>query len=441
MASLPTDPRWSLQGRLWRRLLGLLVAGWLAACAVGASALWHEIGEVLDGALQQMAQRLLALPAPSAADAATEVMAHGPWPPGEHGDFISYQIYDAAGRLRLRSAGAPEEPMRGASRDGIRDNGRWHVLTLDAPDGRRVLVAESIAHRREVLWHTLRWMLLALVAVLPVLALALRRLIRRVFSGVEQARHALETLDIGGLHPLSLQQLPDELLPWLRSTNALVARLRTLVEAERTLALHVAHELRTPLAAARAQAQRLQSTARDEATHAHAQALLRQLDRLAELATRRLQIARLESGIALRREAVDLGQLAHLVAAEFDAEQRRSRLRVQVGPQPAQVQGDIDALGIALRNLIDNALRHGGPCAQVEVIAAPGLLAVQDDGPGVEPALLPALVRRFERGPGAAQGSGLGLAIVDAIARQSNARLVLRSPAARGRGFRAELRF
>ena len=79
--------------------------------------------------------------------------------------------------------------------------------------------------------------------------------------------------------------------------------------------------------------------------------------------------------------------------------------------------------------------------AHVDVIVAPGLLVVQDDGPGVPPALLPTLVRRFERGPGAAEGSGLGLAIVDAIARQSGARLVLHSPVAQGRGFRAELRF
>ena len=441
----PSAPaRWSLQRRLWRRLLVLLAAGWLAACAAGTAGLWHEIDEVLDGALQQTALRLLALPGalPSGlAGAAAEVIAPGPWPPGEHGDFVSYQLYDAAGRLRLRSADAPDQPMDPGGRDGLREAGRWHVLTLTAPDGRRALVAETVAHRREVLWHSLRWMLLGLLAVLPGLALALRGLMRREFHGIEQARHALEALDVGSLAPLALPRLPDELQPWLHATNTLLARLRSLVEAERALALHVAHELRTPLAAARAQAQRLELGAADADTRAQARALLRQLDRLAQLATRRLQIARLESGIALRREPVDLGELARLVAAEFDAEQRRGRLRVHTPPQPALVPGDVDALGIALRNLIDNALRHGGPGAQVEVIAAPGLLVVQDDGPGVAPALLPALVRRFERGPGAAEGSGLGLAIADAIARQSDARLVLHSPVAQGRGFRAELRF
>ena len=456
-AEPPQGPRWSLQRRLWRHLLALLVAGWLAACATGAAGLWHEVDEVLDGALQQTALRLLALPAggtlPDAGSPAhvamdapaaprAEVTPRGPWPPGEHGDFVSYQVFDPRGRLRLRSADAPDTPMDPDGSDGLRETGRWHVLTLNAPDGRRALVAETIAHRREVLWHSLRWMLLGLVAVLPALALALRASLQRQFGGVERARHALEAVDVGSLAPLALPRLPDELQPWLHATNTLLARLRALVDAERTLALHVAHELRTPLAAARAQAQRLEQSAADAGTRAHAQALLRQLDRLAALATRRLQVARLASGIALRREPVDLGELARLVVAEFDAEQRRGRLRLQTAAPPeAVVQGDVDALGIALRNLIDNALRHAGPEAHVDVIAAPGLLVVQDDGPGVPPTLLPTLVRRFERGPGAAEGSGLGLAIVDAIARQSGARLVLHSPVAQGRGLRAELRF
>ncbi len=107
------------------------------------------------------------------------------------------------------------------------------------------------------------------------------------------------------------------------------------------------------------------------------------------------------------------------------------------------VSGDVDALGIALRNLIDNALKHGGSATRVMVTVAGQQLEVQDDGPGVPPALLAGLVRPFDRGgPGhALQGSGLGLAMVDTIARQSGARLRLRSPVADGRGFAALLDF
>lgn len=153
-----------------------------------------------------------------------------------------------------------------------------------------------------------------------------------------------------------------------------------MVDGERAFAANTAHELRTPLAAARAQAQRLVQASTDAATHGPALALLRQLDRLTHLATRLLQLARIESGVALNHEPVDL-------------------------VQPA--------------------------------------LRVEDDGPGVPAERVPGLVQKFERGNGAhlAACSGLGLAMVETIARQSAARLLLRSPLADGRGFGASLRF
>ena len=438
--SAPAPRRWSLQQRLWWRLLALLVAGWLAGAGAALGGLWHETDEVLDAALQQTALRLLRLPA-ATLDGALNGAPAPAWDPGEHGEYVSLQLFDAQGRLLLRAGDAPATPMDPSPRDGLREVGRWHVLTLNAPDGRRALVAETIKHRREVLWHSLRWMLLALLGVLPLVALGLRWVIVRAFSGVLRARAALAALDTQRLQPLQLRDLPDELAPWQAGTNELLARLRVMVEAERASAAHAAHELRQPLAAARAQAQRLAQAAPDEAARGHAEALVRQLDRLTRLSTHLLQLARLEGGATLRHDALDLGQLAELVVGEFEAERRAGRLQLQLAAGALPLQGDVDALGIALRNLIDNALRHGGPAAKVHVIAARGLLVVQDDGPGVPALLLPLLGQRFERGAGSAEGSGLGLAIVEAIARASGARLRLQSPVAAGRGLRAELRF
>lgn len=432
----PTPHRWSLQQRLWWRMLALMVAGWMAGAGAAMGGLWHETDEVLDAALQQTALRLLRLPPTMHAVALAPA-----WNPGEHGEYVSLQLFDAQGRLLLRAGDAPSTPMDPSPRDGLRNVGRWHVLTLNAPDGRRALVAETVAHRWEVLWHSLRWMLLALLVVLPLVALGLRWVIVRAFAGVLRARAAMAALDTHSLQPLQLQDLPDELLPWQAGTNELLARLRALVEAERASAAHAAHELRQPLAAARAQAQRLALAAPDDAARAHAEALVRQLDRLTRLSTHLLQLARLEGGAALRREPLDLAQLATLVVDEFDAERSAGRLHLQLPASPLPQQGDVDALGIALRNLIDNALRHGGPMGRVQVIAKRGLLVVEDDGPGVPPLLLPLLGRRFERGAGSAEGSGLGLTIVEAIARQSGAKLRLQSPATGGRGLRAELQF
>ena len=156
-----------------------------------------------------------------------------------------------------------------------------------------------------------------------------------------------------------------------------------------------------------------------------------------------LQLARIESGVALNREPVDLVQLALLVGDDFAEHLCSGRLRLQSHGQPMPVQGDIDALGIALSNLIDNALKHGGDEAAVAVHIEGQTLRVEDDGPGVPAHRVHSLVQKFERGRGAhlAAGSGLGLAMVETIAQQSGARLLLRSPLADGRGFGASLRF
>lgn len=138
-------------------------------------------------------------------------------------------------------------------------------------------------------------------------------------------------------------------------------------------------------------------------------------------------------------------QLGVLVVDEFADMQRSGRLKLHVlGSCPSTlVLGDIDALGIALRNLIDNALRHGGELGVVTVRVKDRTLQVEDDGPGVPSVRLPHLVRKFDRGGNrhSLLGSGLGLAMVDTIVRQTGAQLQLLSPVAGGRGFCATIRF
>lgn len=432
-------PSWSLQRRLQRQLLALLFSLWLAGSVAALFGLGNEITEVLDSALAETAQSLLVLPDHALGDEHGLALAAGI---GEHEEHVIYQLFDQHGHLRLRSHAAPQQPISSSTVDGIRDVGDWHVLTLSRADGtRRAFVAETVAHRREVLWAGMGWLLGMLGAVLPLAAVGLRLLLRRAFATLEPARRELAQRDAHDLRPLAASQTPIELRPWLDAVDALMTRVRSLVEAERAFAAHMAHELRTPLAAARAQAQRLLSATGGGPQRAPALALVRQLDRLTALATRLLQLARIDSGVALQREPVDLVRLATLVADEFGDARRSGQLRLQVQGKPAAVAGDWDALGIALRNLIDNALKHGASPAGVTLQVSPGRLAVIDDGPGVAAEMLPRLARPFERAQAVAEGSGLGLAMVATVARQSSARLTLQSPVADRRGFSATLCF
>ena len=354
-----------LQTQLRRELLMLLSAVWLLAATAAFLGLWHETDEVLDSALTETAQRLLLLPDAALAvpDTADHLATLGP-----HREFVVYQVFDQQQLLQLHSHDAPATPLDAGAPDGLRRAGDWWVLTLTAAAGsRRAQVAERLGHRHKVLWFSLGGLLGVLLAMLPLAALGVGWVLRRCFAVLEPARLALARRAQHDLRALPVAAAPAELQPWLDTVNGLLAWVRTLVEGERAFAANTAHELRTPLAAAMAQAQRLVQASNDPATREPAQALLRQLDRLTRLATRLLQLARIESGVALQHAAVDLVQLALLVADDFAEAQRSGRLLLQVEAQPLPVQADIDALGIALRNLIDNALKHGGNEALAQV--------------------------------------------------------------------------
>ncbi|WP_234476161.1 sensor histidine kinase KdpD [Streptomyces sp. MBT65] len=208
----------------------------------------------------------------------------------------------------------------------------------------------------------------------------------------------------------------------LLSGRAMRPALRGLGQQEQFLA-EAAHELRTPLATLRLTVKRGGSS--DET--------LRLVDRLSRLVTGLLARARLESG-AQRVELVPL-RLDQLV--ETTVEELPDHASVTVTSEPVVVHGDPDLLAQAVRNLVENAQRHGGPAGSpVAVAVAPGLVTVRDHGPGVP---LSDRERVFARGvTGSGPGTGAGLAIVRWVAglHHGTARLT----DAPGGGLLAELR-
>jgi len=440
MSELAEAGSWSLERRINRRLLAVLGSIWLTGSAIALVGVWNETGQVLDSALQETAERFLFLPSVVVQDErAQQMFLEGIGPHEEH---VVYQVFDAAGKMRLRSHDAPETVLDPQGEDGIRNVKGWRVLSATRLDGlQKVQVAISVRHRLEVIWGSVGWLFGALLIVLPLASVALTLVLRQGFRTLEPARAELANRRADDLRPISGADAPLELQPWLESVNTLMARDRVLINAERSFAARTAHELRTPLAAARAQAQRLSELTPRGPVHVSAQALVRQLDRLTRLATRLLQLARIESQAVVRREPIDLAVVARLVVAEFPDALASERLRLEVAGEPAGVVGDVDAIGIALRNLIDNALKHGGRDSWVTVIVEPLEIMVINDGPGVPAETLETLIRPFERGITAAEGSGLGLSITNAIARQAGGTLELHSPISGGRGFAAVLRF
>lgn len=436
-------PGWSLEQRLKRRLLATLTGLWLAGSLVAVIGVRIEINEVMDSALLENAQRLLAFPAGGDGGTVIDDLS-------DHHEPVRFVLADGTGRVLWRSQDAPPALVVSALRPGLNSEHGNRVAVQFSRDRQRIAVAfESLQDRREALWEVIRWQLLPLLALLPLVAWTLSRVLRQGFGTLQPLKNWLAAQDLsqGRISQNTSappQDVPRELAPLVHTIHDLLDRVRRLVSAEQAFAANSAHELRTPVAAARAQAQRLldelpASCPDAEGARERVRALLRQLDQLGHVSTKLLQLARVQSGSGLTMEPVELQTLVRLVGDEFRAPGASERLQFDAPNEPVWALGDLDALGIALRNLIENALRHAGGAA-VRVRVEPGcVLIVEDDGPGIDAHLLARLTQPFQRGSSGAEGHGLGLSIAESVTQQLGGRLSLMSPTHDGRGFRASM--
>jgi two-component system OmpR family sensor kinase len=201
------------------------------------------------------------------------------------------------------------------------------------------------------------------------------------------------------------------------------------LESERTFATSAAHELRTPVASALAQVQRM----RAETADAEAGRLIvieEALKRLTRLVERLLQLARADAGIGLNDRPQDIQGLLDIVLDDSRRNPARAhRLTVDLPHGPVLSPIDPDAFAIVVGNLIDNAFQHAPPATPITVeMLADGRVTVTNEGAVIAPTDLAGLKKRFQRGAGSGNGFGLGLYIAETIAQQMGGNLTLHSP-------------
>jgi two-component system sensor histidine kinase QseC len=267
---------------------------------------------------------------------------------------------------------------------------------------------------------------------------------------VETLARRVGALDAQALAPLDESlALPNEISPLRAALNALIRRVNEAFENERRFTADAAHELRTPLAALKVQAQvalRAQST--DSQQHALAQ-VIAGVDRMTHLVEQLLTLARVDPANQGTPPPLDpAGVIAGVCAELVPQAERQGQTLVVEAASGCMIAVSAAWLQIALRNLVDNALRYTGEGARIEVrLMQSGTgcaISVADDGPGASPALRAQLSARFVRGEVEGEGCGLGLSIVARIAALSHARLELGNGLPRadgGHGFAATLHF
>ncbi len=440
-------PRKSITRRLILILTGAIGSLWLAAVIASSFVTLHEVNEVFDSALQETAQRLVGLAAHHFREGDEyDSNLSTPQTFGAHEEYLIYQIRDPQGRVLLRSHDAPDKPFSVPLEPGFADAKGLRVYTETTADRRLfVQVAETDAHRYEAVYGTLLALLLPLTALLPLAALAIFLTVRRSVAPLGVVQREIRRRSGSHLDAVPTEDLPAELVPIVLSVNRLLERLSRALDAEKSFAANSAHELRTPVAAARAQAQLLATELPEGPSAARARALADTMTRLSKLVEKLLQLAKAGSGVALTRQDTDLGEIVAIVVGEYRSRQvAKARLVLEPEPLPKDiVHTDPDALGIVLQNLIDNALAHGDRALPVRVRLGPGpVVSVANHGAVVPADQLARLTNRFVRGQTRSEGSGLGLSIVETIMLQAGGKLELFSPA-RGEqdGFEAVLTF
>lgn len=440
---------------LRRRLLAAVcVAAMLGLAVSGLMSYWqaeHEAEELMDGHLAQSARLLLALLRDNEshlAELATRLaMARGE-ETHHYESPIEFQIGRADGSLVLRSEHAPTTPLAAAPGYANVDylGQRWRVLTLaEESDDYRIQVAQTIDVRHRVALEVASQAVLPLGLISPLLLLLIYWSVRRGLKPLDDLAADVAARSPENLTPLAGPAVPREAQPLAAALDQLLIRLADALDKERRFTADAAHELRTPLAVVRIQAQVAQlSKQACDREHALAQILLGS-ERATRVVEQLLRLARLDPLAGLPHPAeVDLVELARRVVTEIPAPADRKPVRLQAGDAPVLVRGDAELLEIVLRNLLDNARRYPPPATTVTLFVrregGEMLLGVSDDGPGVSPEDLPRLVERFYRGGEASvEGSGLGLAIVQRIAELHRARFEVESPV--GGGFEARLRW
>lgn len=436
----------SLKQRLLVLALSTVVVIWLAAAAFTYFDAREEFGEILDAHLSQSAELLVIQASHDLDEVETE---HTPLL-HKYSLRVAFQVWEGGRILRLHSANAPGLPLADREQgfsDKIIDGHRWRVFSTWDTSGKNLIqVAELTKEREELSRDVAGNLLKPLWFSLPILALMLWLAVTRSLRPLDRLAGEVAQREPDNLAPLDAGTAPREVLPLIERLNRLFVRIDESLQKERRFTADAAHELRTPVAGIRAQAQVARAASSDsERTRALDNAILG-CDRAAHLIDQLLTLARIDTLGDETTEPCRLRAIAAEVIASLapTALSRDVQLELTEGEE-VSVRGNPVLLRILLRNLIDNASRHtpAGTAVRIDISKKQGQpnLSVSDNGSGIPASELERLGERFYRPLGtSASGSGLGLSIVKRIAEIHAASLQFASPE-NGNGLKVTVNF
>ncbi len=450
MGNRTVSLRLRLAGTMALLFLAGTVALYVAAYAYARTAADRSYDRLLAGSALSIAETLVVSEGSTEVDvpyAALDMLSAAP------DDRVFYRVFDSTGQTVTGYGDLPRLSRRvrttragldaGQARGDVEPVTEFFDADYRGEETRFVVLGRRVAEpgRRDAIWVQVGQTRLArqaltdqlvVRAVLPIavmtgLALGL------VWFGIGRALKPLEVIgrdltrrEPGDLRPV-IAPVPAEVAPLIEAINGFMSRLDTSIRSLRAFVGEAAHQMRTPLAALRAQAQ-LAAEDDPEQLRRSIESIERNAARLTRLLNQMLSDATVGHRSAERRfERMDLLDVVREAVHEAFPHQQRQSVAVQTELEAAPFEGDPLMLAESIKNLIENALHHGGGDLQicVETSGPDYVISVADRGPGIDTADRQRVFERFYRGSGPSRGAGLGLAIVRQAVESHRGRIEL----------------
>ncbi|MFV2056752.1 MAG: ATP-binding protein, partial [Thiohalomonadales bacterium] len=346
---------------------------------------------------------------------------------------LAFQFIDRNGNTLLQSENAPDSAMVEIQRkfnyigfaDTYFNDSDWRVFSLwDKSNHYLVQIAERIDTRNELANSFSKQLIVPIAISLFFLGIITWFAINKSLEPIKLLVYQVTRREARKLEPLQTKKVPTELQPLVNVLNDLFLRLTEAFEKERRFTDDAAHELRTPLAALKVQAQVAMRENTTEGKDVALSKVLIGVDRNTHLLEQLLTLARLDTAKQDTYRIVNLVTIIESIISDLSDHATKKTVTLKFVP-PENTKFKLVAnpyhLSIMFRNILENAINYSPSYSFVlidlSLQAEYVVLNVEDNGPGIDETLVPRLFDRFYRAPGnEIAGCGLGLSIVKQIA-------------------------
>lgn len=459
-----TKKTYSIQSQLLKSLLLGLPLLWLVITAISVWRLSHEINEINDTQITQLARYLIGisqdvnLHLTNPSDQPRILNLKNGLLSGDLGDaeedYMGFAIWDQNGKLLIADENGQHFIFL-PKQHGFLENASeyqelnpfshaWRLFYVhDDATHHVIAIGQNLKSRQEIIYKSLAIQITPAVIGILLLIILTWSAVQRGFAPLKRISDMLTTRSPEDKTPLSVD-VPLEIQPLVNALNGLFDKITDTLEREKRFTADASHELRSPLTAIKLQTDVLQQTilqanltdSQTDALLSHCLQISQSNERANRLVEQLLILAKLAPQQGLDRQSfapIDWLTLSDEVLSEVNrrAREKNSQLRREVIVAPAEVlplAGNATLMSILLRNLLDNAIRYMPEHTTITLILDKDVIAVIDNGHGVAPADLARLSERFFRPAGQQEiGSGLGLSIVQRIAELHDLQIAMQN--------------